>query len=580
MIPSRYDARTSSAERRVFDLLKNDPATEDWIVLHSLGLARRGEKPYGEIDFVLLVPGGGIVCLEVKGGRVSCKDGEWYTQDRFGARERLRRSPFLQARQGMFALRDAVIKRFGKTDAAARALFGYAVVFTDTEVPPQTPEFEPYEAVDRQDLREPVSRSIWSLLRQLQKKVSPRSGTEPVSAPTLTRLRDYLRPDFERIVSRSASIAASEERLVALTREQYSFLDLTERNDRCLLEGAAGTGKTLLALECARRSTETHRKTGLFCFNRLLGTWLSKEVRNRGFNHVISGNYHHCLHELIAASTYCEEFQRQQRVSQGEQLFSEVYPFFAELALEENTDQLDMLIVDEAQDLIREDVLNVFNVWLRGGLAGGNWIMVGDFTRQAIFGGPNQASGRKSITTLLGRYCEHYVEAGLKINCRNTRQIAEQTALLSGFSAFPYKVSDIEGLPVDYRFWRDADHETEQFRTLIRELMNEKVSPRDIVILSATKPRRALQQAFADVATVHLSGENANDHFFTIQSFKGMESPVVIVCGIEDIGDDNPQSLLYVGMSRARSLLILLLQESVRESIGTLVRSSLSRGLT
>ena len=80
MIPIEFDAAISSAaERRLFELLKNDPGTEGWTVLHSLGLARRGKKPFGEIDFVVVIPGSGIVCLEVKGGGVSCHDGVWQT---------------------------------------------------------------------------------------------------------------------------------------------------------------------------------------------------------------------------------------------------------------------------------------------------------------------------------------------------------------------------------------------------------------------------------------------------------------------------------------------------------------------
>src|SRR4051794_24955958 len=112
MIPTAFAETTvSAAERKLFQLLKNDPGTTDWIALHSLGLSRRGKKPYGEIDFVVLIPGGGVICLEVKGGRVACRDGEWQTTDRYDRTERLRRSPFLQARESMFALRDAVLNR-------------------------------------------------------------------------------------------------------------------------------------------------------------------------------------------------------------------------------------------------------------------------------------------------------------------------------------------------------------------------------------------------------------------------------------------------------------------------------------
>src|ERR1035441_1601084 len=105
MIPPEFEASTvSSAEKRVFNLLRCDPATEDWVVLHSLGLAACGSRPYGEVDFVVLVPTGAVVCLEVKGGRVSCLDGVWRTVDRTGQASELKRSPFMQSRDGMFAL--------------------------------------------------------------------------------------------------------------------------------------------------------------------------------------------------------------------------------------------------------------------------------------------------------------------------------------------------------------------------------------------------------------------------------------------------------------------------------------------
>ena len=67
--------QTPRSEQRVFSLLQNDPQTEDWVVFHSLNLKQSGTQPYGEVDFVVLIPGAGVFCLEVKGGRVACKDG-------------------------------------------------------------------------------------------------------------------------------------------------------------------------------------------------------------------------------------------------------------------------------------------------------------------------------------------------------------------------------------------------------------------------------------------------------------------------------------------------------------------------
>ena len=51
----------------------------------------------------------------------------------------------------------------------------------------------------------------------------------------------------------SVRIERAEEKLLRLTEEQYDRLEELEDNPRCLFEGAAGTGKTLLAVEFARR---------------------------------------------------------------------------------------------------------------------------------------------------------------------------------------------------------------------------------------------------------------------------------------------------------------------------------------
>jgi superfamily I DNA/RNA helicase len=63
--------------------------------------------------------------------------------------------------------------------------------------------------------------------------------------------------------------------------------------------------------------------------------------------------------------------------------------------------------------------------------------------------------------------------------------------------------------------------------------------------------------------------------FATAQAFKGMESTVVVLCDVEKIGDAEPQSLLYVAMSRARSQLTVLVHEQVKPAIGECVRRKL-----
>ena len=64
-------------------LPENDPDAKDWDVFHSLGLTRKEDGLFGEFDFVVIIPGEGIVCLEVKEGRIFCIDGLWETKDRY-----------------------------------------------------------------------------------------------------------------------------------------------------------------------------------------------------------------------------------------------------------------------------------------------------------------------------------------------------------------------------------------------------------------------------------------------------------------------------------------------------------------
>ncbi|WP_205960680.1 ATP-binding domain-containing protein [Ramlibacter rhizophilus] len=44
----------------------------------------------------------------------------------------------------------------------------------------------------------------------------------------------------------------------------------------------------------------------------------------------------------------------------------------------------------------------------------------------------------------------------------------------------------------------------------------------------------------------------------TVQRFKGLESPVVILWGIDGVAAQGRQELLYVGMSRAKSILLVV----------------------
>ena len=583
MIPKRIgDSTESNAEKRIFKLLKNDPDTIDWFVLHSVGLAKRSSGPYGEIDFVIVIPQKGIVCLEVKGGRISCKDGDWYTTNRSSKQFKLRKSPFLQARESMFALRDSIIKNFGTHSRESQCPVGCAVVFSDVVCPPITPEIERADVIDFRDLKNPISISIKRVVRKRLHRFQRNCYELHPSQSECVSIKNFLRPEFDLIVAKSVTIGQSEEKILSLTQEQYNRLDELEDNPRCFFEGAAGTGKTLLALQYANQSTTNGDRVALVCYNRLIGIWLNNQITTKSLK---ADRFYRIAKSIIESSTYKNEFLVAEEKcfdhDENKELFENVYPYYCEIALEEVGPQFDVLVVDEAQDLFDRNCLDLFNLMLVNGLQSGKWAMFGDFTHQALF------NKRTDGTVNLAKYCDSFTKFKLKQNCRNTSNIAMETVQLTGFSDLPFKLGTATGLPVDYNYYKSKNEVVEKLSSKINTLINDNVSIEDIIILSTRKlnnsclarVEKVLNFSLVDVTFSMLKVKPSVLKFSTIHAFKGMESQVVIVVDIDRTFGDSLQSLLYVAMSRARSLLILMINEGIRKAVEARIKQSLEQGL-
>lgn len=295
MIPSFLsDDTRSDAERDLFVALRDAPGTEDWVVLHSLNLTARNKKPFGEVDFVLLVPGCGVFAIEVKGGGIECSDGVWTSVDRKNSRWPLKRSPFKQAQEGMWQLRDCLHKAVGAS-VMDKVVFGSAAIFPDTDFKTTSPEWAEWEVLDKRA----CSRGFVTALGKMMAGHAARlrlDGTA-FTPPVLSQARKVLRPDFECVMVAGTTLKLVEQQLLKLTEEQFGALDLMKFNERMLCQGAAGTGKTMLAIELARREARSGRKTLLLCYNRLLGTWLAGQTK--GEPNLAAGSFHQIGRECI-----------------------------------------------------------------------------------------------------------------------------------------------------------------------------------------------------------------------------------------------------------------------------------------
>jgi hypothetical protein len=56
-------------------------------------------------------------------------------------------------------------------------------------------------------------------------------------------------------------------------------------------------------------------------------------------------------------------------------------------------------------------------------------------------------------------------------------------------------------------------------------------------------------------------------YFSSIRGFKGLESPVVILCELGDLDDDSRDQQLYVGLSRARNHCVIVSPQLAKPTV-------------
>ena len=563
MYPAQISETTKSpGELEIFRRLRNDPLTNNWLVLHSLDVASHVNRISGEIDFVVIVPSKGVLCLEVKAtSSIKREDGMW-----FYGRNPVpdKRGPFKQASEGLHSIRKKVT---GLYPDLYNIVFWSAVVFPYVEFRESSVEWHNWQIIDSRLYKSySMGQNIINVLNSARKYLASKKNISWFNPNTKNpdlhqskKILEVLRPEFEFFESPKSRSNRRDFELKQYTHEQFDALDGMTDNLRVIFTGPAGTGKTLLAVEATRRSATRNNKTLLVCFNKLLGNWLSNN-----FSHPYATIS--TLHgQMLAVAKLTPPSNPTQK------FWEEELPFLAlEKILEgENTlSQYDTLIIDEAQDILQNNYLDFLDMSLKGGLSTGNWIMFGDFEKQIIFN-----SGTMPTILLQNRFC-NVPRYSLRINCRNTPRIAELVHLLGdldpNYSRIRRPDNNIE--PKLIPFKKNNDQLTE-LKKVLDKLLKENFQPNEIVILSSRNDSdcvAALLQTDPEYQSVISSLKNKNKNrikFGTIHSFKGLESPIIVLSDIEQVNSQAASSLFYVGITRALDRLYILVNESARKEI-------------
>ena len=256
--------------------------------------------------------------------------------------------------------------------------------------------------------------------------------------------------------------------------------------------------------------------------------------------------------------------------------------FLPELALEillETTDRYRAVIVDQAQDLLREPYLDVIDTLIEGELTGGTWRLFIDASQNML--------GGIAPTALRRLQAAAPVDWPLTVNCRNTQPIAVQVALLSG--APMTEVLAPDGPAAELVWYESAADQRTAVSERLRKLRHEGFPAQQITVLSRYRLERSvahdgLQMPLKDISRGGLDSPGDQVAFSTVSSFKGLEADVVLLVDVNDLSSVDGLTSVYVGASRARVALYVFIAEQVRnqfkEHAHVFGRQTMERGAT
>jgi hypothetical protein len=543
----------NSGERRFYEAARALP--DVFSVFYSykftLGGGSESHEYLYEADFIIVHPRLGYLVVEIKGGQYRYVDNEWQRQmgqDFIPAKN----DPVKQASRAMFDILNKYIETARCEYFPLR--FAYAVCFPDCQL---------FTGTVPGDLRR---ESIWLAedLGRLDKCIRAVFGWQSENTydeAVNLLINKILAPRFEvfsTMESKMKMFYIDAERI--LTDEQKRILDETELDRRKIYLGAAGTGKTFIAMEKVRRLVADGQKVLLTCFNRNLGAALRSELKEEvASGRLMATNFHDLLVNLLRDNDVdfiIPEDRTQRSAFFWNELHELGFDLIVEMAPEE---KYDALVVDEGQDF-RAEWFWVLQGLLREGDKGDFYIFADPY--QKLFDpGSDYLSSFPVSRHRLTR------------NLRNTEAINSWLSKL--IPEADLKCMHRGGFPVGFFSWNNPEEELRLVTKELGRLVSQKVQPGRVVILS---PHVMAKSAFAgrnrigewplyDSGARRANGEahpaNAVS-FSTIRSYKGLEGDVIFLTGVRKGSQACTLNDIYVGCSRARFLLYVFHEEGYR----------------
>lgn len=524
MIPDNVtpdDFHGSVGEEKVYEALKALP--QEYTIFHSVHWHKKnqhGNVVWGESDFTVLNPKRGIIVIEVKSGGIRHNESGWTQVNTLNSEEYHMKDPLAQAERSKFTFVDIL-------ESNAENYHTYwvesAVWFPSVDNVRSVGALPPAYAMNivlaENDLGS-AKRSIERIFDYYQMDEKPFYNGDD-EAHVITTLS----PSFYVIPSMATRISEEEYVFNRMTQEQGYLLDYLDEQMVAAIQGGAGTGKTMLAIEKAKRLSASG-KVLFLCFNKFLLDML-KHTYAESYPNIDFYN----LHGLVCCNTGLPFVGGNEEISD----------FL--LSIESNEWPYSHIVIDEGQDFYEDHLILL--------------AAIAEHTDGCfyVFYDKNQlVQQRQSFNWVNSVECRLVLSA----NCRNTRNIAVTSNIPVGIEKIKMRF-DVLGDKPNLYIAKSKTEAVDYLAKVIRHYTDNGLNKRDIVILTVKTEESSILAGLSSVGPYRLSSElySKGILFTSARKFKGLESDVVIIVDMDEKSFENGEAkrVLYVGASRAKHYL-------------------------